>query len=59
MFFQTGELRARTALLGRTLRTLGFPGEPIGAKIDGAFISVLIAAATLTWRLQKHKKATT
>lgn len=59
MFFQRGELRAGTALLGRTLLTLGFPGELIGDKIDGVFISVLIATATLTWRLQKHQKATT
>lgn len=59
MFFQTGELRAGTALLGWTLLTLGFPGELIRDKIDGVFISVFIAAATLTWRLQKHKKAAT
>lgn len=51
--FQMGNLRARTALL-----TLRLPGELIREKIDGVFISDLIAAATLTWRLQKHKKAT-
>lgn len=59
MFFQTGAFGARTALLGRTLWTLGFPGELIRDKIDGAFISVWIAAATPAWRLQKRKKATT
>lgn len=53
ILFQIRYLRARTALL-----TLGFPGELIRKKIDGVFILVLIAAATLTRRLQKHKKAT-
>lgn len=57
MFFQTGELRAGTALLGWTLLTLGFPGELIRDKIDGVFISVFIAAATLTWRLHEASVA--
>lgn len=58
MLFQTGDLRAQTALPGRTLLTLGFPGELNRDKTDSVCILVLIAAATLTRRIQKHKKTT-
>lgn len=43
ILFQIRYLRAWTALL-----TLGFPRELIRTMIDGVFILVLIAAATLT-----------
>lgn len=43
---------------GRVKSTDGTAGSA-SDKMDGVFISVLIATATLTWRLQKHEKATT